>query len=108
MKILKDIKHLIFGFQTSGLNFPRVIINKANKVQCTSKTLINHRANISERNEEHVIFYVKVIFEMQLSVIYQLNNEYMSSSYLLMEGSSSWQGCQGLFHSNIQSTCAIN
>jgi len=46
---------------------------------------------------------------MQLYVVYQLNNEYMcSSSYLLKEGSSSWQGCQGLSHLNIQAAYAID
>jgi len=110
MEILKDIKHVIFGFQTSSLNFPGVIINKTNKVQCTSKRLINHRAKHQyELNQEYVIFYVKMIFEMQLYIVYQINNEYMcSSSYLLMEGNSSWQGCQGLSHSNVQAAYAIN
>jgi len=45
MKILKNIKLLIFEFQISNPNFPGMIINKTRKIQNTFKKFISHRAN---------------------------------------------------------------
>lgn len=45
MKILKNIKLLIFEFQISNPNLHGMIINKTRKIQNTSNKFISHRAN---------------------------------------------------------------